>query len=177
MSIILYVFIILFDEMEEIKNKELLQYYYNCYTKVDGLWFIKVEEEYGFNKALEIDRKVWEILPKIQARFLKSKLKVDQGMDALLECIKIKMRLDKFKFEIKKINQGKDLKIVVDQCPWHNTMIKSGRENLSQKVGSAVCSVEYSVWAKEFGDNIGFEIKDRICKGSKCCTLFFYDGY
>jgi len=60
--------------MKSLTQKEIIEYLYQCYVKVDGLWFLKVEEQFGFYKALEIDKEVWKIVPKIQARFLKSKL-------------------------------------------------------------------------------------------------------
>jgi hypothetical protein len=52
-------------------------------------------------------------------------------------------------------------------------MIKSGREHLSEKVGTRICTTEYQVWAAEFGDDIKFELEDQICEGFKCCTLLF----
>jgi len=38
---------------------------------VDGLYFLGIEEEYGTEVATEIDRKVWEVMGKIEARRLK----------------------------------------------------------------------------------------------------------
>jgi hypothetical protein len=52
-------------------------------------------------------------------------------------------------------------------------MIKSGREHLSEKVGTRICTTEYQVWAAEFGDDIKFKLGDQICEGFKCCTLLF----
>jgi hypothetical protein len=52
-------------------------------------------------------------------------------------------------------------------------MIKSGREKLSGKVGTMVCSTEYSVWASEFGENLSFELKDQICQDAPYCVLQF----
>ncbi len=50
------------------EDKALIEYLRRSYTAVDGLWFVMVEEAYGFQQALELDEQVWEILPKIQAR-------------------------------------------------------------------------------------------------------------
>jgi len=60
--------------MKKLTQGEVSKYLYQSYSKVDGLWFMKVEEQFGFEKALEIDTGVWKILPKIQARYLKLKL-------------------------------------------------------------------------------------------------------
>lgn len=43
----------------DLSEKEIIKYYYDSFIKVDGLWFVKVEERLGFEKALEIDRSVW----------------------------------------------------------------------------------------------------------------------
>lgn len=156
-----------------IKNKDIIEYLYQSYVKVDGLWFIKVEEKYGFKKALQIDSEVWKILPKIQARFLKSKLKKENGIAALYECLNIKLKLDNFKFKSKKLDNKNSFKIEIKSCPWHNIMIKSERKNLSKEVGSIICHTEYSVWASEFGENIHFEIKEQICKKDNRCIFLF----
>ena len=42
----------------------------NLWT-VDGLYYLGIEEEYGTEVATEIDRKVWEVMGKIEARKLK----------------------------------------------------------------------------------------------------------
>jgi hypothetical protein len=65
-------------------------------------------------------------------------------------------------------------KITISDCPWHNKMLKSGREELSGRVGSLICNTEYSVWASEFGDSIKFQLKEQICEGAPCCVLHFH---
>ncbi|OGD37222.1 hypothetical protein A2V94_03670 [Candidatus Atribacteria bacterium RBG_16_35_8] len=156
----------------KLSDKETLEYFHRSYTAVDGLWFVKVEEKYGFDTALDIDKKVWEVMPKIQSRFLKNKLKLDNGIKALIECFKVKLKLDSFKFKTEKLNEHK-IKIIIHSCPWHNIMIKSGRIDLSKKVGSTICNTEYMIWAKEFGDNITFKLEKQICKGQGPCIIIF----
>jgi hypothetical protein len=158
----------------KLSKKDAVEYLHRCYTSVDGLWFVKVEEKYGFDTALDIDEEVWKIVPKIQARFLKKKLKKDRGLDALFECFSAKLKLDGFKFKTKKTDIK--LKIIISSCPWHNIMIKSGRTGLSEKVGSRICNAEYGVWAHEFGDDIRFSLEDKICRGSSSCILTFKTG-
>jgi len=38
---------------------------------VDGLYYIFIEEQFGIDNATEIDRKVWEVMGKIEARKIK----------------------------------------------------------------------------------------------------------
>ena len=91
----------------ELTDKEIAEYLHRCYTTADGLWFVKVEEKYGFDIALDIDKEVWKIMPKIQSRFLKNKLRKDRGLDALLECFSVKLKLDGFEFKTEKPDANK----------------------------------------------------------------------
>jgi len=67
--------------MKELTYKQIAAYFHRSYAAADGLWFMKVEEKCGFETALEIDDQVWKVLPKIQARMLKSMLLLDEGME------------------------------------------------------------------------------------------------
>jgi hypothetical protein len=160
-------------EMLKLSDKQIAEYYKRSYTAVDGLWFMKVEEIYGFDTALDMDDEVWKVMPKIQARKLRSMKDVTDGLEALRECLTKKLTLDGFAFDTEQGDDGRLLKITLSDCPWHNIMIKSGREHLSGKVGTRICNTEYQVWASEFGDDIEFELKDQICSGQKCCGLVF----
>jgi len=159
--------------MIKLTDKQIAEYFHRCYTAVDGLWFMKVEEKDGFNTTLEIDDEVWKVMPKIQARKFKSFCNLDKGIDALLECFTTKLHLEGFKFKVEKFKDDKGFKIIITECPWHNTMVKAGREHLSGKIGTRICTTEYSVWAKEFGDDIHFELESQICGGSQNCILRF----
>ncbi len=154
-----------------LSKEDIINYYYNSYVKVDGLWFIKMEENYGFDKALDLDNEVWKVLPKIQARFLKDKLGLKQGIDSLYACLSEKLKLDNFKYDIKKTTDKITLSIL--RCPWHVLMQKSNRENFSEKIGKVICNSEYSVIAKEFGEDIGLKISSRICSGDNNCKFIF----
>jgi hypothetical protein len=110
-------------------------------------------------------------MPKIQARMVKSMLGKGDGETALLESLKVKLSLEGFKFEVEKREDG--FRILISDCPWHNLMVKSGREEYSEKVGTAICNVEYSVWASEFSENVRFALLTQKCKGAECCTLDF----
>jgi len=159
--------------MNELSDKQITAYFRRCYTAVDGLWFMKVEEKYGFDNTLEIDNEVWKVLPKIQARFIKSIRKLGEGLEALYECLSTKMSIEEFTFSSEKFQNASGFKIIINRCPWHDLMIKSGRETLSGKVGTLICTTEYSVWASEFGKNIKFQLKHQICDGAESCVLQF----
>ena len=152
-------------------NNQISEYFQRSYKASDGLWFMKTEEKYGFESALEIDKEVWKVLPKIQARMMKSMLKIGEDKNALLESLKSKLIIEGFKFKI--IMTEKGFQILINDCPWLNLMIKSGREKYSGKIGEKICNIEYSVWANEFEKNTQFKLATQKCKNKKHCTLDF----
>jgi len=132
---------------------------------------MKVEEKYGFEVALEIDKEVWKVMSKIQARMIKSMLGKGDSEATLLESLNAKLSLEGFKFKVEQDEKG--FRIVISDCPWHNLMVKSGREKQSGTVGITICNVEYSVWISEFVENMQLTLKTQKCQGSKHCILDF----
>jgi hypothetical protein len=55
------------------------------WVAMDGLWFQAVEEAYGLEAALALDRLVWEQFASIEARRIKERLALPKngGLDAL----------------------------------------------------------------------------------------------
>jgi len=157
--------------MLELDSQQIIEYFHRCYKAVDGLWFMKAEEKYGFDCALEVDKEVWKVMPKIQARMIKMMLKLNKGPDAFMKALKTKLELDGFKFQADKIGNG--FRITITECPWHNLMIKSGREKLSGTVGATICSTEYQVWVSELAEIMEFNLQSQLCKGSNWCILEF----
>ena len=157
--------------MAELGSQQIIEYFHRCYKAVDGLWFMKVEEKIGFDSALDLDHEVWKVMPKIQARMIKSMLKLNNGSDALFRGLTAKLELEGFKFKAEKNKNG--FRITIEDCPWHNLMIKSGREELSGIVGSAICGTEYQIWVSEFGESMHFRLESQKCKNSECCILDF----
>ena len=133
--------------MIDLTDNQASQFFHRSYSAVDGLWFIKVEEKYGFETALEIDNEVWKVMPKIQARALISMSKTKKGINALREILEKKFTLEGLNYKTNKLNSNKGFEIVIIECPWLNLMIKSGRKHLSEKVGSVICNTEFAVWA------------------------------
>lgn len=157
--------------MKKLNDEEKIQYLKRSYSAVDGLWFMKVEDSFDFDKALEIDNEVWKVVPKIQARFLKTALGVDKGLEALKQCFTEKLRLDDIEFSVK--SNENILTITISRCHWHELMVTSNREHLSPRVGETICNTEYSGWAQEFGEGISFQMLSRICDGGRECVLQF----
>jgi hypothetical protein len=159
--------------MTQFNDKQITEYMYRCFTAVDGLWFMKLEEKYGFDTALEIDNEVWKVMPKIQARMLKSMGKPGNGIEALSDCFTFKLRVEGFTFKTERIKKPRGFRVIIEKCPWFDLLVKSGRENVAEKVGTTICNTDGSAWASEFGDNIKFELQSQLCNGSERCIMQF----
>lgn len=165
--------------MKELAESDKMEYFRRSYRSVDGLWFMMIEKKRGFDEALELDEAVWQVLPKIQARAIKSMLMLDYGLDGLKEAIAARLALEEFDYELKEEESG--FVVEIRRCPWHDIMVRSGRESLSEKVSEVICQAENSVWAQEFSGKgaegvvleIRFERHERLCQGADRCRLWF----
>lgn len=158
--------------MFELSASQVADFFRRSYTAVDGLWFVKVEEKYGFDAALDLDDEVWKVFPKIQARMLKDMTGLNSGLEALRRCLATKLSMEGFQFDTSPA--GDRFMVSISRCPWHDAMVKSGRVALSGKVGTRICGTEYTVWAAEFGSGIRFQRKSEICNGASRCILEFF---
>ncbi|MFB3895661.1 MAG: DUF6125 family protein [bacterium] len=159
--------------MSDLTQEQITEYYHRSYKTVDGLWFVKAEEKFGFETAMEIDTEVWKVIPKIQARLLQQMLNLDKGMEALKECFSKKLELDGFKFNTEPLPDNSGFLVKISSCPWYELRVKSGRENLFKGYDDRICSTEFKVFAKEFGEKITFGYQIQLCKGGECCILQF----
>ncbi|MFC1970812.1 DUF6125 family protein [Chloroflexota bacterium] len=159
----------------KLNNKQITEYLLRCYTALDGLWFVNLEEKCGFDTAMDIDYAVWKAMPKIQARMLKSMVNPRNGIEALFDCLTTMLTLEGYTFNTEKTENPHGFRIIIGKCPWFDLLVKAGREDVAEKVGANICSNHYAVWASEFGDNIKFEAQSRLCQGGDCCRLQFSD--
>lgn len=152
----------------------LSAYFKKCFLAVDGLWFMMLEEEDSFDKALEIDTKVWEVLPKIQARKIKELLDLEGGKEEhLLRALEFKLGAEDFVSEL----QSRDarIEITIRKCPWLALLKKAKREHLAERISDAICTIEYGIFAREFLEGLHFEITSRRCSGDEVCS-FLLEG-
>ena len=148
----------------------LSEYFKKCFLAVDGLWFMMLEKTDSFEKALEVDSMVWEILPKIQARKIKELFKMEgDNAEYLVKAIEFKLAAEDFVGEL----QWEDprIEITIKRCPWLALLRKSKREHLAKKISDAICTIEYSVFAGEFVNSLDFDIISRRCCGDEVCTF------
>jgi len=125
---------------------------------VDGLYYLEIENKFGTESATEIDRKVWEVMGKIEARKLKKLFEISgNDIDSLIKALRLSgWALD---LEDKEIEIKKDKAILrTEKCRVQNTRIKKGLTEFGCK------SVRWgflNAFVKEFNSKV--EVKCNVC--------------
>ena len=148
----------------------LVRYLRRCYQAVDGLWFMLAEEAGDFEQALELDRRVWEVLAKIQARQAREVLGCPgYSPQDLARCLELKLVADGHDFEL--TVEPAEVQVTVRACPWLELLRKSGRDHLALRVAQTICPLEGEVWCREFGGEYDFEMPQMACAGASECLM------
>jgi hypothetical protein len=131
-----------------------------------------VEETQGFDETLELDRRVWEILAKIEARKARELTGCAGNTVAeLARCFSLKLRADGQLFESS--TTPAELRVAMNACAWVELLHRSRREHLALRIAETVCRTEGRVWCAEFGGEYEFEIPVMNCGGTGRCEMRF----
>jgi hypothetical protein len=125
---------------------------------VDGLYYLGIEEKFGTEAATEIDRKVWEVMGKIEARKLKKLFDITgNDIPSMIQALRLSgWALD---LEDKEIVVEKNKAIVKNiQCRVQNTRLKKGLTEFGCK---PVRWGFLKSFAKEFNPDI--EVICKVC--------------
>lgn len=121
----------------------------------DGLWFQAVENEYGMDKAIELDIEAWKKQTKLEAKRIMELLGLEKGggLDSLERCLQYRM----YAF----INQQKTVRRNENILDFYMTScrVQAARErkNLEYFPCKPVGLVEYAYFAKEIDERISTE--------------------
>ncbi|MEM3462385.1 MAG: DUF6125 family protein [Candidatus Bathyarchaeia archaeon] len=149
-----------------------LEYFKRSFFAVDGLWFVMLEEADSFDKALEIDERVWRAMPKIQSRKIRELYGIGgNGLRDLLRALEAKFGMEGYRASFEA--EGDRALILIHECPWFEIMKRAGRGALAGRIGERICKAEYRAWADEFDEGIGFSLDSQLCKGDDACRLRF----
>jgi len=140
--------------IEEIPKEKLADFIFmhlrDMWT-VDGLYYLDIEDKFGTEIATDIDRKVWEVMGKIEARKLKKLF--DISGDDIASMIKA-LRLSGWMLDLedKEIILKKDTAILRNvKCRVQNTRIN---KNLNEFGCKPVRWGFLKAFANEFNPNI-----------------------
>jgi len=156
----------------DIDDQTLAHYLRRAYHAVDGLWFMMAEQDSDFDHALDLDRRVWEVLAKIQARKARELLRADDNTpDGLARCFSLKLTADGHTFDLEADSSG--VRFTIHGCPWLALLQNSERRHLAARVAQTICPTEGRVWCAEFGGEYTFEMPAMACSGAPHCEMRF----
>jgi hypothetical protein len=118
----------------------------------DGLWFRSVEEKYGIEAAMEMDRLAWEKFTVIEARRIMKRLCIEPGggIPALIQALKFRLYAH--------INVQEVLEVSEKRCVFRMNRCRVQEARKRQGLPDFPCKsigiVEYSGFAKTIDPRI-----------------------
>jgi hypothetical protein len=166
----------LMQKIESMSREELikkLKLSMEVITAVDGMWFMNVEELAGYDKALDVDIKVWEHYPRVLERRMKKYYEFEKkGLEGLKEMIEHDPMLIPMDFEFI-INDEHSMIFRVHKCPGLEAM-----ERMDRKVFT--CEPVETVYLKSFAkicdpriELEALKLPPRASENDICCEWLF----
>jgi hypothetical protein len=137
--------------VQGVVSKELIDAAKN-WVAMDGLWFQAVEQVYGMDAALAMDRRVWEQFAVIEARRIKERLVLPDkgGMDALEIAFKNRLISLLNKLEILRPDE-KTLIVTLKTC---RVQAARKRKGMAEFPCRSIGLVEFPVFARTIDPRI-----------------------
>ncbi len=140
------------DDLSKEDLRVLLKNYAKNWLAHDGSWFLSIEEKYGMDMAIEMDREAWRKFTVIEANRIKEFLGLEKnsGLKGLAKALKFRLYSSLNKDRIEFINDT-TMRYYVETC---RVQSARRRKNLPDFPCKSVGIVEYSYFAKTIDDRI-----------------------
>ena len=161
------------EKLENLSREELIRRIHlnaELAQVVDGLWFIAVEKDSDYNKALDMDIEVWKNYVHVMKKRVQKYFNVSStGLAAVKDLLEYDPWL-----EIEVLEETLErLSIQVVKCPGLEAMEKMGREMLT-------CDPVELIYLTELSESIDPRIKitplklpPRLSPDDICCKWLF----
>ena len=141
-------------KLEDLSKEELIKLckmYAKNWLAHDGCWFLSVEEKFGIETAIEIDKKSWEKFTVVEAKRVMEEfnIKKDGGLDSLEKALQYRLYATVNEQLIERVGEKLIFKMV-------DCRVQSARKkkNLAPFPCSDVGMIEYSLFAKTIDPRI-----------------------
>lgn len=130
--------------------------------RVDGLYFLGIEENFGTDAATEIDRNCWSTLAKMEAIDLKHLLELKSND---LESFMIALRATSWAL----YQEAKEWEVKSDKAIFRITSCRTQKTRLKKGVGEFPCKKVRYTYLKEFAKafNPEMEVNCIVCPPDK----------
>jgi hypothetical protein len=118
------------ETLAKMPTEKLLDYFFlqiRNLWRVDGLYFLGIEQKFGTDAATEVDAGVWELMAGIEAKSLQRMFKVDENPDVgiIMDLLrKSSWALDQ-PFKTVEVS-GKRAVLRIDRCRTQETRLSKG---------------------------------------------------
>jgi len=151
-----------YEMTAKIPMEKLLDFFFHQIRnlwRVDGLYFLGIEEKFGTEAATEIDAGVWQIMAKIEAESLRRMFQVGENADipAIMNLLrKSSWALDQ-PFKTIKITENKAI-LSIDRC-------RTQEARLKKRLGEFPCRKVRFGYLKNFAKtlNPNVEVNCLVC--------------
>ncbi len=142
-------------EVKDLSKEELIEVLVDAsknWLAHDGLWFRSVEEKYGLEVAIELDRKAWEKFTVIEAKRIMKRLSLQPGggIPALIQALKFRLYAHINLQEIEKVSETQCI-FRMRSCRVQEARLRQGLKDFPCK---SVGKVEYSGFARTIDPRI-----------------------
>ena len=134
-------------DLSQIPREDIVHLCSRTLYTIDGLWFVAVEEKYGFDVALELDTEIWRKLCLIEGKRVKEffDIKEDNPLRAVLDIIQADPLLEVFKPEVAMLDDTRAMFRFAD-CPPQKARMRDGKSpmpcrQLGLKMYKSYCDV------------------------------------
>jgi len=150
------------EEMPKEKLLDLLFYHIHNLWRVDGLYFLGVEEKFGTEAATEIDTSCWRLMGKLEARELKNLLGIkENNIPALMRVLKhTSWSLDQ---------RDKEIEVSEKRGVYRVTKCRTQETRIEKELAEFPCKNVRFTYLKSFTEefNPNIEVKCRVCPPRK----------
>lgn len=149
-------------DLEDFSKKELRELLADAaknWLAHDGLWFRAVEERYGLEAAMDLDRKAWERFTVIEAQRIMRHLgmKPGGGIPALVQALKFRLYAH--------LNVQEALEVTETRCVFHMKTCRVQEARRRQGLPDFPCKsvgvIEYSGFSRTIDPRL--ETKCLVC--------------
>lgn len=155
----------------EITPQQLDELRKGALTAIDGLWFMAVEEKFGFDAALELDLEVWKRYGRVLLKRLTRMLgitidpKDPPDLATINHLMEILCRIDGTQCEGEVV--GDEAIFRVTRCSWWDNLSNAGRE---QHIPCEfIDNTVFLHWLQGIDEAAVFEITHSLPRGDGHC--------
>jgi len=150
------------DETPKEKLLDLFFYHIRNLWRVDGLYFLGIEEKFGTEAATEIDTDCWRLMGKLEARELKNLLETkENNIPALMHVLRhTSWSLDQ---------RDKEIEVSENRAVYRVTRCRTQETRVKKGLGEFPCRDVRFTYLKSFTEELNprIEVVCRVCPPKK----------